>query len=101
ESAQHQLADAVRLLGRERLAKPLVVALMLGRLGAVCVDEDVDVAEDHRRLCSGRSSSIKSSMAALLSRSTPGMNPSPGTPNVGSLTRLRGFGFSTRRTTIR
>ena len=101
ESAQHQLADSVRLLRDDRLAQPLGIALMLGCLGAICVDEDVDVAEDQRSFSSGRPSSIRSRSAALSPMSTPGMKLSPGTPNVGSFTRLRRLGSLLRRTTIR
>ena len=66
ESAQDELGDSVRLIGGDDSFQPSpVLGVSIGVL-AVRVDEDVDVREDQPLR------SIRSSSAAVSSRSMPG-----------------------------
>lgn len=67
EAAQDEIGDAHRLVTREHLGEPILVALVIRRALMKCIDRDVDVYED------GRSNpSMMSRRPAVSSRSTPG-----------------------------
>ena len=67
EAGEDEIGDAERTVRGDRRGKPLAVALVLGRVLAECVDEDIDVDQDQRS-----PDSIRPSSAAVSSRSTPG-----------------------------
>jgi len=66
EAAQDEFGEGVRLLGSDDSLEPAAVLDMSVCVLPVSVDQDVDVREDQS------SPSIRSSRAALSSRSTPG-----------------------------
>jgi hypothetical protein len=71
ESAEHDVGETERpWLGHE-LSEPIAIRAVPGGVFSMCIDKDVDVEEDQP------SRSIRSSRAALSSRSTPGWRPVP------------------------
>jgi len=66
---QHLRSDPIRGRPVNDAIEPASVASVIGAIRAKRVDENVNVGQDQAR------SSIRSSMAALLSRSTPGSVP--------------------------
>src|SRR5262249_42958089 len=81
ETAQHDIRHSIGLFAIDEVLYPIPHGFVMNRIGAVGVNENVHVDQNH--FCR----SIKSEKAALSSRSTPARGPLPFT--VVSRTRSR------------
>ena len=73
ETAQHLVADAVRLAAFDDFLNPLPITHMIHRVFAMGLYEHMDIGQNHAPC------SIKASNAAELFKSTPGRTPWPPT----------------------